>query len=27
VGEEVHQMDSQEILRSLVWLRRMEQGA
>ena len=27
VGEEVHQMDSQEILRALVWLRRREHGA
>lgn len=27
VGEEVHQMDSGEILRALVWLRRREQGA
>jgi 3-dehydroquinate synthase len=27
VGEEVHHMDSDEILRALVWLRRREQGA
>ena len=27
VGEEVHQMDAQEILRALVWLRRKEYGA
>ena len=27
VGEEVHQMDPQEILRALVWLRRREYGA
>lgn len=27
VGEEVHQMDAQEILRALVWLRRLEYGA
>jgi len=27
VGEEVHQMDTQEILRALVWLRRQEYGA
>jgi 3-dehydroquinate synthase len=27
VGEEVHQMDSGEILRALVWLRRREHGA
>lgn len=27
VGEEVHRMDSDEILRSLAWLRRREQGA
>ena len=27
VGEEVHQMDVQEILRALSWLRRQEQGA
>ena len=27
VGEEVHQMDPAEILRSLAWLRRREQGA
>jgi 3-dehydroquinate synthase len=27
VGEEVHQMDAQEILRALVWLRRQEHGA
>jgi 3-dehydroquinate synthase len=27
VGEEVHQMDTQEILRALVWLRRKEYGA
>ncbi len=26
VGEEVHQMDANEILRALVWLRRREQG-
>jgi len=26
VGEEVHQMDSDEILRALTWLRRREQG-
>lgn len=27
VGEEVHQMDANEILRALVWLRQREQGA
>jgi 3-dehydroquinate synthase len=27
VGEEVHQMDTQEILRALTWLRRQEYGA
>ena len=27
VGEEVHQMDTDEILRALVWLRRQEYGA
>jgi len=27
VGEEVHRMDADEILRALVWLRRREQGA
>jgi len=26
VGEEVHQMDCDEILRALTWLRRREQG-